>query len=226
MHFAWFKRIPDHFRKNLNHKDTRNKIVPSIRSIRVRKASQQKEHVYAKLRYNRMAPTFVVPGHRRPCMLRTSFSLNRLTVCGLVVLCSMITVQAQFRAGVQGTISDSSGALVPEAKIVLKHAETGKIQEAKSSEEGFYRIVGLAPGRYSLTVEKTGYKTSLSENVTVAAESVQGVDVILETGEITATVTITDEAVAQLETENANVSKAITPEEVKRLPQAAGVTFL
>jgi hypothetical protein len=132
----------------------------------------------------------------------------------------MITVQAQFRAGVQGTISDSSGALVPEAKIVLKHAETGKIQEVKSSDEGFYRIVGLAPGKYSLTVEKTGYKTSLSENVTVAAESVQGVDVILETGEITATVTITDEAVAQLETENANVSKAITPEEVKRLPQA------
>ncbi|HEX5873347.1 MAG TPA: TonB-dependent receptor [Pyrinomonadaceae bacterium] len=152
-------------------------------------------------------------------MFQTSFSLSRITMCGLVVLCSMITVQAQFRAGIQGTISDSNGALVPEAKIVLKHAETGKIQETQSSEEGFYRIVGLAPGKYSLTVEKTGYKTSLSETVTVAAESVQGLDVILETGEITATVTITDEAVAQLETENASVTKGITPEEVKRLPQ-------
>ncbi len=86
-------------------------------------------------------------------MLQTSFSLRRITMCGLVVLCSMITVQAQFRAGVQGTISDSSGALVPDAKIILKHAETGKIQETNSSEEGFYRIVGLAPGRYSRTVE-------------------------------------------------------------------------
>ena len=74
-------------------------------------------------------------------MFRTSFSLSRITICGLVLLCSMIAVQAQFRAGVQGTISDSNGALVPEAKIVLKHAETGKIQETQSSEEGFYRIV-------------------------------------------------------------------------------------
>ena len=153
-------------------------------------------------------------------MLRTSFSLSRITVCGLVFLCSMITVQAQFRAGVQGTISDSNGALVPDAKIVLKDAATGRIQETRSSGEGFYRILGLAPGRYSLTVEKTGYKTSVSESVTVAAENVQGLDVILEIGEITATVTITEEAVAQLETENANVTKGITPEEVKRLPQA------
>ena len=70
-----------------------------------------------------------------------------------------------------------------------------------------------------LTVEKTGYKKRVSETVTVSAESVQGVDVILEIGEITAVVTINDEATTQLETENANVAKAISPQEVKRLPQ-------
>ncbi|HET9789020.1 MAG TPA: carboxypeptidase-like regulatory domain-containing protein, partial [Pyrinomonadaceae bacterium] len=131
----------------------------------------------------------------------------------------MITAHAQFRAGVQGTVSDSAGALVPNAKITLKQLETGKIQEATSSEEGFYRIVGLAPGRYELTVEKTGYKKSLAENVMVNAENVQGVDVILEIGDITAVVTINEESVAQLETENANVTKAITTNEVTRLPQ-------
>ena len=46
------------------------------------------------------------------------------------ILCAMITVHAQFRAGVQGTISDSAGALVPDAKVVLKDTETGKTQEA------------------------------------------------------------------------------------------------
>ena len=153
-------------------------------------------------------------------MSRTMFTFVRITMCGLFLLVAMITASAQFKAGVQGTISDSSGALVPDAKITLKDSETGKVQEATSSGEGFYRILGLAPGKYSLTVEKAGYKKSVSENVTVGAENIQGVDVVLETGEITATVTISDTAVVQLETENANVTKGITPAEVKRLPQS------
>ena len=152
-------------------------------------------------------------------MSRTIFSLVRISLCGLFILSVMITANAQFRAGVQGTISDSSGALVPGARVILKDTETAKVQETTTSEEGFYRISGLAPGRYELTVEKEGYKKSISQNVNVGAENIQGVDVILEIGEITATVTISDEAVAQLETENANVAKGITTTEVKRLPQ-------
>src|SRR5215218_6664567 len=152
-------------------------------------------------------------------MSRTVYRFVRISMCGLFILCAMITAHAQFRAGVQGTISDSSGALVPDAKVILKDLETGKAQETNSSEEGFYRILGLAPGKYELSVEKAGYKKSLSENVTVRAENIQGIDVILEIGEITATVTVTSEVAAQLETENANVTKGLTTIEVKRLPQ-------
>src|SRR5689334_2107732 len=153
-------------------------------------------------------------------MSRTLFSLVRTVLCGIFIFGAVITAQAQFRAGVQGTISDSAGALVPEAKVVLKDTETGKTQEVTSNEEGFYRITGLAPGKYELTVEKTGYKKSIAQNLSVSAEVIQGVDVILETGEITATVVISDEAAAELQTENANVAKGITTTEVKRLPQA------
>ena len=153
-------------------------------------------------------------------MSRTISTSVRVIMCVLCLSSAMITAHAQFKAGVQGTISDSSGALVPDAKITLKDLETGRTQEANSSDAGFYRIVGLAPGKYQLTVEKAGYKKSVSESVTVGAENIQGLDVILEIGEISATVTISDETSAQLETETANISKGITPAEVKRLPQA------
>lgn len=153
-------------------------------------------------------------------MPRTIFSLLRTTLCGFFILSVMITAHAQFRAGVQGTISDSSGALVPDAKVTVKDLGTGRIQETTSGGEGFYRIVGLAPGRYEVSVEKAGYKKSLAQNVNVGAEVVQGLDVILEIGEITATVTIDDTTAAQLETETANIDKGITTAEVRRLPQA------
>jgi hypothetical protein len=153
-------------------------------------------------------------------MSRTTYSLTRIFLCGIFILCAIITAQAQFRAGVQGTISDSAGALVPDAKIVLKDTETGKTQEVTSNAEGFYRITGLAPGKYELSVEKDGYKKSIAQNLSVSAEVIQGMDVILEIGEVTATVVISDESAAELQTENANVAKGITTTEVKRLPQA------
>ena len=143
-------------------------------------------------------------------MSRTTYSLVRLAMCGLFLCSVVMTANAQFRAGVQGTVSDSAGALVPDAKVVLKNTETAKTQEATTNAEGFYRITGLAPGKYELTVEKTGYKKSVAESLNVSAENIQGMDVILEIGEITAVVTITNDTTAQLETENANVNKGIT----------------
>jgi len=151
-------------------------------------------------------------------MSRTIYNLARLAMCGLFLFSLASAAHGQFRAGVQGTVSDSAGALVPDAKVVLTDTETGKTQETTTNNEGFYRITGLAPGKYGLTVEKTGYK-KIAQSLSISAEIIQGMDVILEIGDITATVTITNDTTAQLETENANVNKGITTNEVKRLPQ-------
>lgn len=152
-------------------------------------------------------------------MNRTMSSLVRVTTCGLFLLLFLGTASAQFKAGIQGTVTDSGGGLIPEAKITLTDTENGTTKEATSSSEGFFRISGLAPGKYMLTVEKDGYKKAVLESVSVGAENVQGVNVVLETGDVTASVTVTAEATEQLQTENANVSKGITDAEIKRLPQ-------
>ena len=79
----------------------------------------------------------------------------------------------------------------------------------------------MLPGLYTVSVEKAGFKKTLIEDVKVDAESIKGQDVILETGGITETVTITADADAvTLETEDANIRKTITTDEVLRLPQS------
>jgi len=152
-------------------------------------------------------------------MNQHTVSFIRFFALSLVLVCASGVANAQFKASIQGTVSDSTGGLVPGVKIKLTDLGTGKSQEVATNEEGFYRIGGLGPGKYTVVAEKEGYKRSILENVSVEAENVQAVNVVLETGDITATVTVTDEATAKLETENANVNRGITEQEIRRLPQ-------
>lgn len=149
---------------------------------------------------------------------RLSFFV-RTFVSGLSILVLSISVSAQFKAGIQGTVKDTSGALVPDATITLTNSETGKIQAAISNDEGFYRFTNLAPGKYKIKVEQTGYKQSTIDNVVVNAEGIQGIDLALEPGEVSANVTVDSDTVALLRTEDANVDRAITTQEVRQLPQ-------
>src|SRR5215467_244095 len=97
------------------------------------------------------------------------------TICAIlsqVILFSFVTVaHAQFKAGIQGTVKDSAGGLLPAARVTLTNLETGKSQETSTSDEGFYRLSELPPGRYKLVVEKEGYKQKVYENLTINAEA-------------------------------------------------------
>ncbi len=152
-------------------------------------------------------------------MNRTMSRFIRVAICSAFLLFATATVNAQFKAGIQGTVTDSTGGLVPEAQVTLTNTETSRNQEATTNSEGFYRFSALAPGKYLLTIEKAGYKKSLLENVAVNAEAVQGIDVVLEIGEVTASVTVDQETTALLETQNASVSGTMTTEEIRNLPQ-------
>ncbi|MGH9902027.1 MAG: carboxypeptidase-like regulatory domain-containing protein, partial [Pyrinomonadaceae bacterium] len=130
-----------------------------------------------------------------------------------------ITAHAQFRAGVQGSVTDLQGAAVVGATVTLTSKDTNKTQQTTSGDEGFYRFDRLAPGNYMLTAEQPGFKKKVLESVVINAEEVQGLDIQLETGEVSEVVTVTSEVVQGLNTEDANVSGSITEREVQRLPQ-------
>lgn len=143
----------------------------------------------------------------------------RIILSGLIVLLCAVAASAQFRAGIQGTVTDAQGAAVDDATITVTNKETAKAQEVKSSGEGFYRVSNLPPGTYTVTAEKTGYKKRVLESVTVSAETTQGLDITLDVGEITESVTVSEEAGTALQTENATLGGSISTREIRSLPQ-------
>lgn len=152
-------------------------------------------------------------------MRQATFKLFKTLSCIVLLAGMAIVANAQFKAGVQGTVTDNAGGTVGDATVTLTNKETNQTQQTKTSAEGFYRFSGLAPGLYTVTVEKENFKKQVVENVTVNAEALQGVDVALQAGGVSETVTITAETV-QIETEDANIRKTITTQEVLSLPQS------
>ncbi|HWT01088.1 MAG TPA: carboxypeptidase regulatory-like domain-containing protein [Pyrinomonadaceae bacterium] len=153
--------------------------------------------------------------------MRNSFSVFSRRAAGVIILTLGLAVaaQAQFRAALQGVVTDPQGGAVVGATVTLTSKENNQTQQVTSSDEGFYRFDRLAPGAYILTAEMSGFKKQVLENVEVKAEEVQGVNVALEAGEISETVTISSIVGETLQTENANVGGSISEREIQRLPQ-------
>ena len=152
-------------------------------------------------------------------MHRITFRFVRVSLWIALIAISAVVVNAQFRAGLQGTVTDTGGGTVGGATVTLTNKETNRSQQTQTSEDGFYRFSNLPPGIYSVAVELQGFKKWVVDAVRVEAESVRGQDVVLEAGGISEVVTVVAEN-APLETEDAGIRKVISTEEVLRLPQA------
>jgi hypothetical protein len=87
-----------------------------------------------------------------------------LSICGIFLAAS---AHAQYKAGIQGTIQDKSGAAVPAGKVSLANQATGIQHEAISGDTGFSRFTELPPSTYTLTVEVTGFKKKEIKKLTV-----------------------------------------------------------
>lgn len=146
-------------------------------------------------------------------VLRTFASVLLITV-------ATVTASAQFKASIQGTVTDESGAVVSGAAVTVTNNETQRAQRTTTNDDGFYRVTGLPPGTYTVTAELTGFKKKVLEKVVIRAEESQGINITLEAGPVAEAVTVTATTEAPLQTENANINKTISNLEVLRLPQA------
>lgn len=152
-------------------------------------------------------------------MQTASFSICKLVLAVMLVFGFSFVADAQFRAGVQGVVTDNAGGVVPGASVTLTNKDTNQTQSTQTNDDGFYRFSALTPGNYSISVEKQSFSKALVDDVKVDAEAIKGQDIVLQAGAISETVTVQADDVAQLQTEDASIRKTVTTEEIQRLPQ-------
>ncbi|MCI0622463.1 MAG: TonB-dependent receptor [Acidobacteria bacterium] len=151
-------------------------------------------------------------------MYRSRSAASLLVQWVLVVVSLASFAQAQFRAGIQGVVTDPNDALVPDATVTLTSNETNVRRSTTTSESGVYTISGLAPGAYKLSVEKVGFSKKVLEDVRVSAEQMRSLNVELELGEITESITVSELMIPRIDSQSAIIGGTITAKEFERLP--------
>src|SRR5262245_41971652 len=97
---------------------------------------------------------------------------------------------AQFGSGIQGTIVDNSGAVIPNVQVVVTNLSTGVTREVLTSDEGIFRVLSLGAGTYSVKATKEGFAPAAQPSVAVAANEIRKVDLEMKVSGVTETVNI------------------------------------
>ena len=147
--------------------------------------------------------------------------MNRILKRFLPVILSLaifsLAVSAQTTGAIVGTVSDANGAVVPNATVVIKNVGSGQSFTATTNDGGTYRVPALGNGFYIVTVTANSFKKSIIENVKVDVGTPSTVDVLLEAGDVTATVIVTGGAEV-LQTQTPTVGSTITGRQITEIP--------
>ena len=148
---------------------------------------------------------------KRQWMPRLVSSL--LCAVWMTVLFSAGAFAQSDKSTIGGFVKDASGAVVPNAKVLLTNEATGENHQVTADTQGHYTVPNLTSGNYTLTVEEKGFKKYVSTHNTLSANSTLSLDAPLTVGSATEEVTVS--ATAQvLQTESAAVQQEITGQQV------------
>jgi hypothetical protein len=123
-----------------------------------------------------------------------------------------------------GTVTDQSGAAIPNAKVTITEMNTGVAHAITANENGNYTLVNIPPGRYQVGVEVTGFKKELKENIDVVVDTTARVDVQLSPGNVTETVEVSASAPV-LKSDRADITTTIENVAVEELPMGMNRNF-
>jgi len=149
------------------------------------------------------------------------------SICILMLLAclsaSLVFSQA-VNGSLLGTVTDSSGGSIPNAKVSITETNTGVSRSVTTNESGNYSFSEVPPGTYTVVAEQAGFKRASRAGVDVIVNTTVRIDLTLQPGQITETVTVTAET-ALLQTERADTGRKIETVQLHDLPLGASHNF-
>src|SRR5215831_18608916 len=160
----------------------------------------------------------------RQIMLRPNSGQTSMPFCLLVFvtafaisLSSVMVAQVTVQTGsIVGTVSDPSGAAVPNAKVVITNTNTGQSSTLNTNAAGVYTAGALTPGVYKVQVSAKGFNTA-SENLTVLVSNTANGDVHLQVGQESTVIEVQASNV-QVNTEQASTGGVLNANQIETLP--------
>lgn len=140
--------------------------------------------------------------------------------CVVLFLLALMPLVAQDITGtISGTVTDSSGAVVPGASVVVTNTATAVVAfRGVTNESGNYSAPSLPVGTYRVAVEMKGFKKSEIQGVVLQVDQRARINVMLQPGEIAETVTVVGEGMGLLESESSSMGSLINTSQVKDPP--------
>jgi hypothetical protein len=144
--------------------------------------------------------------------MRTQFAAAAI----LTMVCLSASAQVE-RASIVGTVTDKSGAVVPEAIVRVTSETTNTTLEVTTGDSGNYSAPNLVPGSYTVTTAKPGFSRAVVKGFVVQVGQAARLDFTLDVGSVDATVEVAATA-PLLQTEDSAVGQVIAPEPIAALP--------
>jgi hypothetical protein len=128
-----------------------------------------------------------------------------------------VHAQSSTSGNITGTVRDPQGAAVPKAEVTVTDEKTGTSRTVTATEDGFYTFTSLPVGSYTISTAPTGFKKTITTGVELHVNENKTVNLDLQVGQVTETVTVTTDA-APVEVRSGEVSSLIQEKQVKELP--------
>ena len=148
-----------------------------------------------------------------------SFSLRFATLTPVLFTMLSYSAHAQeFRGSIVGIVSDTQGASIPNATVVVQNTDTGAIFRTSTNGHGDYTAPSLAPGKYAVRVEAASFNSFERRGINLQAGETPQVNITLQAGDVSQHVVVTADA-PMVDPSDATISQVITTREVEDLPQ-------